>query len=375
MKPNLSRALVILLLLSILGLGIPLAAQAAPLAPSLEVIHVQAGVLVTVRAHDMPGGKLFTVRMGTDQSGQQGADGAIITVTNSGGGGTFDESYPIPAALQTEPKITLRFESAGLSYSTSFTNQPGPTSTPVSTLAPAQAGSTPAAQIIPLSGQTGGRSRISVIAVEKDKAITVRATNLPGGIEFVVRVGPYETFFNDYAITGRIPSGAGGSFDFVVVLPEALKKSDLMTVRLDGGGLALFNAFKNATAGSIPTLAPSPSPVPTLPASAIPGACSVTALAPSAAVKPGVDLDAVWKVKNTSGQAWETSAVDYVYVNGSTLHKKTAYDIPKAVQNGETFEVIVDMRAPSATGVYSENWAIVQGGTRYCDLPVTVTVR
>ena len=373
MKSKKWSILTLVALLALLALNLPSAAQAATPNPSIEVMVVRVGESIVLRGHDIPGGKLLSVRMDKYQEDKLGAGGILVTVTNSGAGGTFDESYKIPAALKSEEKIAVRFESDdGFFLYTSFINKVSASSTPtpVPTLS-GQGGNSSNPQITPVSGQDGGKPKINVIAVEKNKAITVRAANMPAGIEFVIRVGPYDTFFTDYVITGKVKSGAGGGFDFNVLLPAVVKDVELVTVRLDGGGLAVFNAFKNVTTGSVPVL----TPVPTLASSAIPGACSILSTLPSASVKPGADLDVIWKVKNTSGQTWESAAVDYIFVSGAALHKKTSYDLTQTVKNGETVNIVVDMRAPSTTGVYSENWAVVQGGKRYCDLPVTVTVK
>jgi len=366
-KSRWTRALAFLTLLGVLALGISIPAQAATPNPSIEVVGLKVGDSITVRAHDVPGGKLFTVRM--DKDGNLGQGGITVTVTNSGAGGTFDETYKIPDALKSVEKLAVRFETGdGFFLYTGFTNKAvgGPAPTPQ-----------PTPQVTPLGEQAGGRPRISVVAVDKNKTITVRAVNLPSGVEYVIRVGPYATFFTDYAITGRIQPLQGGVFDFNVSLPDVVKNVELATVRLDGGGLAVFNAFTNASAGSVTPQLPTPTPivVATLSNSAITGACSLISTRPSGSVAPGADVDAVWKVKNTSGQTWTAQAVDYVFVSGAALHKKTSYDLPLNVKNGETVEIIVDMRAPSSVGVYSENWAVVLGSTNFCNLPVTITVK
>jgi hypothetical protein len=65
---------------------------------------------VTISAVNFPPGQDFTVRMG--DFGTLAIGGMVITTFNSGAGGSFTATYPIPAAIAGSYKIAIRLESA-----------------------------------------------------------------------------------------------------------------------------------------------------------------------------------------------------------------------------------------------------------------------
>jgi hypothetical protein len=64
---------------------------------------------VTILTNNFPPNQTFTVRMGA--YGTQGVGGTVVATTNSGAGGSFVESYPIPASLAGSTRIAIRLES------------------------------------------------------------------------------------------------------------------------------------------------------------------------------------------------------------------------------------------------------------------------
>jgi len=352
MKPSLIRFFAALTLLAVTLFSLPQAARADGSSTSIDIVSVNPGVSVTIRANNFPGG-LFTVRM--DKYGSQAANGTQVDVTNTGSGGSFQETYKIPAALKNENHLTIRLEKSGVYAYNSFYNQTGasPTSTPVIPFTP-----TP---VVPLSP----KASISILAVERNTSVTVRAEDFPANTTFSIRVGPYYSFFRDYVYTGSIYSGSGGTFNFKVQLPSVVTDVETVTIRLDGGGQYAYNAFKNVTAGTTITSTPVPGTY----------ACTVTLISPTSSVSTSADFDAVWELKNTSSTNWEMSSVDYKFVSGAALHKKSAYDMRQTVKPGETVKIIVDMRAPTTKGTYTENWSLVQVSKTLCTMSVTMTVK
>ena len=127
---------------------------------------------------------------------------------------------------------------------------------------------------------------------------------------------------------------------------------------------------------------PTSTPIPTLrPTSAISStpigyACSITASSGGGKQLPGADFDARWTVKNIGANKWLTSQVDYKYSSGTKLQKfNDIYDLPSDVASGESLEIIVDMKAPTAVGIYTDVWTIVQSGQVLCNLPIQITVK
>jgi len=212
------------------------------------------------------------------------------------------------------------------------------------------------------------KASITIIGVEKNTAVTVQADNFPANQVFKIRVGPFDTFFKDAVEVGTINSGQGGSFKFTVLLPGSVKDVERVTVRLDSTtSVFAYNYFKNVTSGTIPAVA---TPV----TSSI---CEVSVSpALSTVLKPGYDFDAVWTVKNISGKTWELGTTDYKYVRGTELHKyEKFFDLNEVVKSGDSIKIRIDMLAPNTAGTYTTNWAVVQGSTIICNLPLTIIVK
>ena len=278
-------------------------------------------------------------------------------------------------AVRTEISQTLSAESAQNPTATALpviptiapTQELLPSSTPLPTatsvVLPTQIPATPT----PLPTEEP-KAIITILAIEKNKAISVQADNFPANQVFKIRVGPFDTFFKDYVEVGTINSGNGGTFKFSVLLPDTVKDVERVTVRLDStSGIYAYNYFKNSTSGTISADAtPVTSPLCTI--STSPNANTV--------MDKGYDFDAVWTIKNTSGSTWDSGTLDYKYIRGSELHKyKDIYDLNVKVESGDKVTVKVDMLAPNNAGTYSTNWALVQGNKVICNLPLTIVVK
>lgn len=345
---QISRILGGLAVAAVIAASLPQAALAASSVPTITILSVKAGESVKVRGENFPKNTDFTVRM--DVIGNQGIGGTVVTTINSSNG-SFEAEYTIPTRLKNERTIAIRLESASgwFSYNWFTNNTSSPTATPA-----------------PLTG--GGKPSIDIIGVEKNQTVTVQANRFPAGQTFTVRVGPFKDFFKKYVETGTLYSGNGGSFKFSVKLPESVRDVEMITIRLDSKqGAYAFNAFKNVNSGTVVIVDP-PQPTGTT--------CSITATAPSKTLKPREDFDATWTVKNTSGKNWEMTSVDYKYISGSEIQKYgKVFDFKQTVKPGESIKIMVDMLAPDKAGTYTTNWAIVQGSTTLCSLPLTIVVK
>ncbi|HZW05182.1 MAG TPA: NBR1-Ig-like domain-containing protein [Anaerolineaceae bacterium] len=357
-KAKFYRFFLLLTALALVAMMLPQPVQAAAGA-SVEIVSVKADESVTIRAKNFPANHTITVRM--DVSGNAGINGIVVGESNSGSTGSFEATYKIPAELKGVKTISIRLEGSlnWLAYNW-FNNQTGQTSQ--------TAGPTPVA------GSAVVGPSVKVTAVEKNERITVSVAGFPANVNFRVRVGPFYTFSRNYAVTQTVNSGKGGSFQFNVELPSMVKDTDLVAIRLDSIDSATkyfaYNAFKNETSGTIGSTTTTAGPV-------VANACELVSTGPSNKTMPvRFDFDVTWKIKNTSGKDWNLEQVDYKFVSGTELQKfGKVFDLPKTVKNGETIELRVDMLAPSNTGVYTTNWALVQGSTTLCSLPLTITVK
>jgi hypothetical protein len=247
------------------------------------------------------------------------------------------------------------------------TEMPLPSSTPLPTatqiVLPTSIPATPTA-----TATDTPKAIITIIGVEKNVAVTVQANVFPANQVFKIRVGPFDTFFKDAVEVGTINSGNGGSFKFTVLLPSQVKDVERITVRLDSAvGVFAYNYFKNETSGTIPAVA---TPI----TSSI---CEVSVSpALSTIMKPGNDFDAIWTVKNISGKTWELGTTDYKYIRGTELQKyEKFFDLNEVVKSGESVKIRIDMLAPNSVGTYTTNWAVTQGSTIICNMPVTIIVK
>lgn len=315
--------------------------------PTITILEVKVDEWVKIRANNLPKNTEFTARM--DKMGNYAIGGTVVGTAKSGADGIFEATFNIPQSLKGLSRIALRIDSASGYYSYNwFDNK---TVTP--TAQPTQS--------------TTGKPYIEIVAVEKDKAVTVQAYRFPANQSFTVRVGPFKTFFKDYVVVDKINSGNGGSFKFTVTLPESVKGVDWITIRLDSPQKQYaYNAFRNVSSGTVISPTPPPS------SGAV---CQIISTSPSKALKPREDFDAIWQVKNTSGKDWDQHSVDYKFVSGTSMHKKSIYDFKTTVRNGETVNIIVDMLAPDKAGTYSATWSIVSGNKTLCTLPITITVK
>lgn len=224
--------------------------------------------------------------------------------------------------------------------------------------------------------------RINIVAVKKDSQIVVEAINLPANQTWTVRVGTYYGFRHDAVTVDTFKSDKGGTFRFIVKLPAVVQGSDWISVRLDSDkSYHVYNAFYNMDRGDATTTGPQPTTSPTTgTATPVPVAnsCTVLSVTKTAPNPMGTyyDFDTVWEVKNTSNKTWELSTVDYKYINGTKLHiYESSYDLNTVVKPGEKVNIRVDMNAPALPGTYISNWAMVEGNTVLCYLPVSINVR
>jgi LysM repeat protein len=83
--------------------------------PTFEIVGVQAGTSVTIRTANFPANQAFTALMGP--IGSMGVNGTPAGTVNSGAGGVFTATIPIPASMATTPQIALRLQSPAGYYS------------------------------------------------------------------------------------------------------------------------------------------------------------------------------------------------------------------------------------------------------------------
>lgn len=136
------------------------------------------------------------------------------------------------------------------------------------------------------------------------------------------------------------------------------------------------------------TLAPTTTPTATVTHTLMPlwtktptqpsGGCTVTETspAPSDVLAPNASFDGKWVIKNTGDHKWLTNETDIRYASGTKMQTKTdVVDLKNDVAEGDSYTVIVDMKAPAAAGTFVTTWVVYVGGNIICSMPLRIAVK
>ncbi len=212
--------------------------------PTFSIVSVVPNSTVTIRTYNFPANQNFTVQMGV--FGSLGY-GTVVTTTNSGAGGSFEETYTIPSSLNGQSQIAIRLDSPGGYYAYNWFWNTGPAVTPI----PGYSG-------IPT---------FSISSVVQDSTVTVLTNNFPPNQNFTVRMGQYGTLGIGGVVVGTTNSGAGGSFSETYTIPASLVGQARIAIRMDSPeGFFAYNWFYNNSTGVVPSVTPGgPTAVPSTP--------------------------------------------------------------------------------------------------------------
>ncbi len=219
----------------------PVQAKASTI-PTFSIVSVASDSTVTIQTYNFPAGQIFTVRMGA--YGTLGVGGIVVATTNSGAGGSFQETYDIPAELAGSRRIAIRMDGSGGYYAYNwFWN--------------IYTAPTPDGTAIPDTGYSGIPT-FKIQDVVEDDTVTIRTNNFPADRNFTVRIGTYGTLGVGGVVVATTNSGAGGVFEETYDIPDSLKGSQRLAIRMDApGGFFAYNWFWNNTSAG-----PTPGPIP-----------------------------------------------------------------------------------------------------------------
>jgi len=212
--------------------------------PTFTISSVVGGSTVTVLTKDFPAGQTFTVRMGA--YGTAAIGGEVIGITSSSAGGSFSQTYKIPADLAGLAKIAIRMDSPEGYYAFNWfynnsTGAPAPAATPAAVVPPAVP--TP---VVPTTPAYSGFPTIEILAVVKDSRVTLRAVNVPAGETITVLMGEFGTTGINGTVITKISSGSGGDFTATYMIPAALFGSGKIAIRMEtSSGYYAYNWFYN----------------------------------------------------------------------------------------------------------------------------------
>ena len=265
----------------------PVAAKTEKI-PQVSFLDVTKGESVTIVTNYMPENTDIIAYMGELDS--KGEDGIVVGQMNTGKGGSFSATLPIPAELKDREYIVVRLVAAKQWYCyNTFQNDPNGT-TPVPTTKPSgtPAPDEPEYTVTTVSGKPyKGYPMFAIKSVDQGKTVTVITDNFPPGLDFVAMIGKLGKNGEDGTAVGQFNSGEGGAFEATFDIPTAFKNYNALAIRLvapkryfayswfDNSGAAVASATvttTEVTATPAPTAAveatPGPTPAPTADANA-----------------------------------------------------------------------------------------------------------
>jgi hypothetical protein len=209
--------------------------------PTFSIKSVVKNESVTILTKNFPPNDSYTVTMG--KYGTLGIGGIVVTTTDSGEGGAFEVTYPIPSQLADMNPIAIRLQSPTtgyFAYNWFYNNSTNVTATPAPT---ASATPTP-----PPSGYSGFPT-FSISAVVKDSTVTISGNNFPPNDTFTVLMGPYGTKGIGGTNVGSTATGEGGALSATYNIPSSLAGSTRIAIRLQSptSGYFAYNWFYNST--------------------------------------------------------------------------------------------------------------------------------
>lgn len=198
--------------------------------PTISIVSVNSDETVTIRTHNYPANRAFLVLMG--KIGTRGVGGIHVTTISSGTGGSFNETFDIPAELKGDYQIAIRLQTIdGIFYSYNWFYNNTTVTQPV------------------VSGSYTGIPTFSISGVVKDNSVTINTNNFPANYDFKVLMGKMGTKGVGGIHVTTINSGSGGTFTKTFDVPSELAGQSQIAIRLEAtsGGFYAFNWFYNNT--------------------------------------------------------------------------------------------------------------------------------
>ncbi len=379
--------------------------------PTFSIKSVKADSQVTVKMHNFPPNRDFTVRMGYFGSLAKG--GEVIGTTNTGEGGDMEETYEIPASLRGVHQIAIRMDATRYLFSYNWfynvnTEKPGASGTGGTggtgssggeSATEGAGGETAAAPEVaapsPVEPVYVGIPTFSIGEVVQDKSVTIMTSNLPLRTDYSVLMGPYGTMGASGTVAGTGTVEDSGNLKLTFDIPASLKGSTFIALRLEASnGYYAYNWFRNlntkVTAPAAPAGFTGPTPTPVSPMTSEAGpltevtpetaaAAPVTGEAPM--ISPNVSPDynsvpsftissvvkdsmvSVFAKDFPAGQTFTvrmgeygTAGVGGVVVSTTDTGKggdfTATYTIPDALKGMEAIAIRMD----SPSGYYAFNW-------------------
>jgi hypothetical protein len=233
--------------------------------PTFSIKSVAADSKVTVKMHNFPANRDFTVRMG--YFGTLAKAGEVVGTTNTGEGGDLEETYEIPASLRGVHQIAIRMDATQYLFSYNWfynvsTSVPGASGTGGTG---GTGGAEPAAAAGATEGAGGqtsaepaptapspvepiymGIPSFTIGEVVQDTTVSILTSNLPLHTDYTVLMGPYGSLGEGGTVagTGKVEESGNLKLDFNI--PASLRGSTFIALRLEASnGYYAYNWFRN----------------------------------------------------------------------------------------------------------------------------------
>lgn len=108
------------------------------------------------------------------------------------------------------------------------------------------------------------------------------------------------------------------------------------------------------------------------------GSCTVVSQSPTDGTfkTAGEEFDTSWTIKNTGEEVWRADSTDIAFISGDSIHiGSDLRDMPYDVSPGSQLNVNIHMKAPTAAGSYTANWALRNGSRSVCQFFVKINVQ
>jgi hypothetical protein len=218
--------------------------------PFTSILNVVENGEVTLQTYNFPPDKDFLVTMGP--MGTRGIGGFVVGTQNSGAGGSFIATYPIPTQLYGSNMISIRLESttSGHFAYDYFTNSSG-----YSGSSGSSPGAVPGAGFAGTTTTTGWTlapgtyPNTSVVGVVQDTSVTIQGTNFTTNDSYTVRMGAIGSQGVGGIVVGTYNTGASSSFTTSFNVPASLQGAARIAIRFESDNTPYYayDWFNNNT--------------------------------------------------------------------------------------------------------------------------------
>jgi len=190
--------------------------------PFTNILNVVPDGEITLQVFNFPADKDFIVKMGP--MGTRGINGFVIGTQNSGEGGSFIATYPIPPQLYGSEMISIRMDSTTSDHFVYdyFLNKDGFSSDVVPD---------------PSSGNwvlpAGTYPRTQIVGVSKGSSVTIQGANFTLNDTYTVRMGVIGTKGVGGIVVDTYSTGSSSTFTATFSIPVSLQGADRIAIRFE----------------------------------------------------------------------------------------------------------------------------------------------